>query len=214
MRTPTGPIIEVYADIWCPFAHVGLRAVEEQRARAGRADVAIWVRAWPLELVNGGPLDPVVTKEHADDLRAQVVPQLFHDLDVDHFPPSTLEALALANRAYRTDSKTGERMSLVLRDALFERGQNIADLATLEHLALDLGVVMPDESDRADVLTDWREGVERGVQGSPHFFCGNREVFCPSLDITRDPVEGLSIARDVSRLSEFLDLCFARTGST
>ena len=105
-------------------------------------------------------------------------------------------------------------MSLVLRDALFERGQNIADLATLEHLALDLGVVMPDESDRADVLTDWREGVERGVQGSPHFFCGNREVFCPSLDITRDPVEGLSIARDVSRLSEFLDLCFARTGST
>ena len=214
MRTPTGPIIEVYADIWCPFAHVGLRAVEEQRARAGRADVAIWVRAWPLELVNGGPLDPVVTKEHADELRAQVAPLLFQDLDVDHFPTSTLEALALANRAYRTDMKTGERMSLALRNALFERGGDIADLATLEHLALDLGVVMPDESDRADVLTDWREGVERGVQGSPHFFCGNREVFCPSLDITRDPVEGLSIARDVSRLSEFLDLCFARTGST
>ena len=97
----TGPI-EVFADIWCPFAHVGLRAIEEQRARAGRRDVAIRVRAWPLELVNGAPLDPAVTKEHADELRDQVAPTLFQGLDVDRFPTSTLEALALANRAYRT----------------------------------------------------------------------------------------------------------------
>ena len=74
MSRATSPVIEVFADIWCPFAHVGLRAIEEQRARAGRRDVAIWVRAWPLELVNGAPLDPAVTKEHADDLRDEVAP--------------------------------------------------------------------------------------------------------------------------------------------
>ena len=45
--------IEVFADVLCPFTHVGLRAVAEQRARAGRDDVVIRVRAWPLELVNG-----------------------------------------------------------------------------------------------------------------------------------------------------------------
>ena len=45
MNTPSNPIIEAFADIWCPFAHVGLRAVEEQRARSGRSDVSIWVRA-------------------------------------------------------------------------------------------------------------------------------------------------------------------------
>jgi len=72
--------IEVFADIWCPFAHVGLRAIEDQRARAGRTDVAIRVRAWPLELVNGEPLDPTVTGEHAEELRDQVALTLFQGL--------------------------------------------------------------------------------------------------------------------------------------
>ncbi|MGP0108134.1 MAG: DsbA family protein [Acidimicrobiales bacterium] len=210
MNTTTMPVIEVFADIWCPFAHVGLRAIEEQRARTGRTDVAIWVRAWPLELVNGAPLDPAVTWEHADDLREQVAPTMFRNLDVDRFPSSTLDALALANRAYRTDLQLGERVSFALRDALFEEGRDISDQATLEYLARDLGVVMPYDTDRADVVADWHEGGRRGVLGSPHFFCGDTDVFCPSLDITKDPVEGVSVIRDVSRLTEFLQRCMAQ----
>ena len=208
----TGPIIEVFADIWCPFTHVGLRAVKEQRARAGRDDVAIWVRAWPLELVNGGPLDPLVTRAHADDLRNQIAPKLFQRLDVDQFPSSTLDALALANRAYRTGPDVGERASFMLRDALFEEGRNISDHATLQSLARDLGVAMPGETDRSDVVEDWREGVRRGVLGSPHFFCGDTDVFCPSLDISKDPVDGMSIVKDVSRLTQFLAQCFGQPG--
>ena len=202
----------MFADIWCPFAHVGLRAIEEQRARAGRTEVAIWVRAWPLELVNGAPLDPTVTgacRGSAD----QVAPDLFSHLDVDRFPTSTLEALALANRAYRTDLQVGERVSFALRDALFEEGRDISDPVTLEYLAHDLGVVMPDETDRAAVLADWHEGTRRGARGSPHFFCGDADVFCPTLDITKDPAEGLSVVRDTSRLTEFLERCLAQTGS-
>ena len=135
MSATTRPVIEVFADVWCPFAHVGLRTLAEQRARIGRTDVAIWVRAWPLELVNGVPLDPMVTKKHADELVAQVAPNLFRRLDVEGFPNSTIDALALANRAYRTDLQVGERVSFALRDALFEEGQDISDPATLEHLA-------------------------------------------------------------------------------
>jgi len=209
-------VIEVFADIWCPFAHVGLRAIEEQRARADRSDVTIRVQAWPLELVNGAPVDPSVSKKHADDLRNQVALGLFAHLDVDRFPTSTLEALALAlalaNRAYRTDLQVGERVSFALRDALFEEGRDISDPVTLEYLAHDLGVVMPDETDRAAVLADWDEGKRRGVRGSPHFFCGDTDVFCPSLDIAKDPVEGLSVVRDVSRLTEFLERCLAQPG--
>jgi len=212
MSEKTGPAIEVFADIWCPFAHVGLRAIEEQRARAGRSDVSIRVRAWPLELVNGAPLDPAVTKVHADDLRNQVAPGLFAHLDVDRFPTSTLEALALANRAYRTDLQVGERVSFALRDALFEEGRDISDPVTLEYLAHDLGVVMPDETDRVAVLADWDEGRRRGVRGSPHFFCGDTDVFCPTLDITKDPVEGLSVVRDIPRLTAFVEQCLARLG--
>jgi hypothetical protein len=187
-----------------------LRAIQEQRARSGRSDVAIWVRAWPLELVNGSPLDPAVTAEHANDLREQVAPSLFEHLDVERFPSSTLDALALANRAYRTDTQTGERVSFALRDALFEEGRDISERATLEALAHDLGVVMPDESDRARVLEDWRDGQRRCVLGSPHFFCDDADVFCPSLDITKDPVQGVSIAKDAARLTEFLARCLSQ----
>ena len=214
MSVATGPVIEIFADIWCPFAHVGLRAIDEQRARTGRTDVGIWVRAWPLELVNGVPLDPMVTEKHADELRAQVAPNLFRHLDVDRFPKSTLDALALANRAYRTNLQVGERMSFALRDALFEEGRDISDPATLVHLARENGVVMPDEADRADVVAEWHEGERRRVLGSPHFFCGENDVFCPALDITKDNVEGVSIVRDVSRLTEFLERCVARPGSS
>ena len=206
-----GTTIEVFADVWCPFAHVGLRAIEEQRARAGRTDVAIRVRAWPLELVNGVPLAPAVTKEHADELRDQVAPSLFQGLDVDHFPTSTLDALALANRAYRSDLQLGERVSFALRDALFEEGRDISDRAVLESLAHDLGVLLPDESDHVAVLADWREGRRRGVLGSPHVFCGEADVFCPTLEITKDPVAGLSVVRDTAELTAFLDRCFEQS---
>jgi len=199
--------IEVFADIWCPFAHVGLRAIEDQRARAGRTDIAIRVRAWPLELVNGVPLDPTVTGEHADELRDQVAPTLFQGLDIGHFPTSTLEALALANRAYRSDLQLGERVSFALRDALFEEGRDISDPTTLADLAYDLGVLMPDASDRSAVLDDWHEGQRRGVLGSPHFFCGAADVFCPTLDIAKNPVAGLSVVRVTAQLTAFMDRC-------
>ena len=201
------PTIEVFADIWCPFAHVGLRMIEEQCAHAGRTDVAIWVRAWPLELVNGAPLDAAITREHADVLREQVAPGLFQHFDIERFPSSTIDALALANRAYRADLRDGERISFALRNALFEQGQDISDRVTLEHIAYDQGVVMPDESDRADVIADWHEGKRRSVLGSPHFFCGDLDAFCPSLDITKDPVHGMSIVWSATRLTEFLDRC-------
>ena len=65
--------IEVFADIWCPFAHVSLRCVTEARDAAGRSDVAIHVRAWPLELVNGAPMDPAKAAHHAHEIgRAHV----------------------------------------------------------------------------------------------------------------------------------------------
>ena len=150
-----------------------------------------------------------MTKSHADELREQVAPQLFRKLEVNRFPTSTLGALALANRAYRADLHLGERVSFALRDALFEQGRDISDPAVLEHLANDFGVVTPDSSDRAAVIADWHEGQRRGVLGSPHFFCGDTDVFCPTLDITKDPIEGLSVVRDVSRLMQFLTECLA-----
>ena len=209
LQESESPVVEVFADIWCPFTHVGLRAIDEQRILTGRNDVVIKVRSWPLELVNGAPLDAVVTQEHIDDLREQVAPMLFRDFNPKRFPTSTLEALALVVRAYRADPKLGEQASFALRDALFEHGQDISDVAVLKVIAGDLGLELPDDADREAVLADWHEGQQRGVLGSPHFFCGDTDTFCPSLDIMKDPQRGVLISRDTSRLTVFLERCFA-----
>ena len=41
----------------------------------------------------------------------------------------------------------------------------------------------PDAAEAA-IRADWEQGTARGVQGSPHFFVGERGWFCPSLEIS------------------------------
>jgi predicted DsbA family dithiol-disulfide isomerase len=201
-------VIEVYADIWCPFAHVGIRSVVRRRNQLGRDDVVLRVRAWPLELVNGEPLDPTITAEHVDDLRTQVASDLFAHFDPDHFPRTSLRALAVAAVAYRRDDGIGEAVSLALRDALFEEGCDISRADVLASVANAHGVGDSGPEDDRAVLAEWREGESRGVIGSPHFFCRELEVFCPSLDISKDEAGQLHVRRDTGALDAFLTECF------
>jgi predicted DsbA family dithiol-disulfide isomerase len=202
----SGPI-EVYADLWCPFSHVGLRAAVAQRAAAGRDDVLLRVRPWPLELVNGAPMEPAKAAANAAALREQVAPALFAQVDVEHFPRSTLEALALVEAAYRQDPKLGEAASLRLRDALFEEGRDLSDAVVLAELAAELGIGLVEEADRAAIGRSLTEGRARGVVGSPHFFCGDRDVFCPLLEISRSDGE-LELRARAAELAGFLEGCF------
>jgi predicted DsbA family dithiol-disulfide isomerase len=199
--------IEVFADLRCPFTHVGLRRLVERRAALGRVDVALTIRAWPLELVNDAPLDPVMIGEEVDELRAQVAPDLFTGFDPSHFPASSLPGLMLAAAAYHHSVHAGEHVSLALREALFEDGRDIADPAVLHDIAADAGIETPTAAATEDVLADWREGVQRGVIGSPTFLIGDRAFFCPSLDIS--PIDGhLRITSDPAALDTFLDSAF------
>ena len=200
--------IEVYADVWCPFAHVGLRCVVERRTQLGRQDVALDIRAWPLELVNGTPLDPETTADHVRDLRAQVAPDLFSNFDPEHFPSTCLPALACVHAAYRKDLRTGEAVSFALRDALFEKGLDISRQDVLSEVARANGVGPSDAADEKSVLTDWHEGVKRDVKGSPHFFCGDHDAFCPSLDILKVGKRHLDVKINLDDLDAFLSECF------
>jgi 2-hydroxychromene-2-carboxylate isomerase len=200
--------IEVYADVWCPFAHVGLRCVVERRTQLGREDVTLDIRAWPLELVNGRPLDPEATTHHVRDLRAQVAPGLFSNFEPEHFPSTCLPALACVHAAYRRDLRTGEAVSLALRDALFEKGLDISRSDVLSEVAKANGVDPSDAVDEQSVLADWHEGVKRGVKGSPHFFCGDLDAFCPSLDILKDGKDHLDLKTNRDNLDAFLTECF------
>ncbi len=201
-------IIEVFADISCPFAHVGIRCVIERRAQMKREDVALHVRAWPLELVNGEPLDPATTARHIEELRTQVDPDLFRRFDPNHFPTTTLPALAWVHAAYDKDMKRGEAVSIALRNALFENGVDISDPGALSDVVRAEGVGSFDAADEQAVLDDWHEGRERGVKGSPHFFCGGDDAFCPSLDIFKDGSGRLEVRRNMDVLDAFLENCF------
>jgi predicted DsbA family dithiol-disulfide isomerase len=201
------PTLEVFADVWCPFAHVGLRAAAAFRSVRGREDVPFLIRSWPLELVNGVPLVPATTAEHVRELREQVAPDLFRGFDVAHFPTSSLRALALAELGYRRDAHTGEAVSFALREALFEEGRDVASDEVLGDLATRYGLD-PLEATEESVRASWSLGQARGVRGSPHFFCSGRDAFCPTLEVRRDGDGHLEVAWRAHELETFLSTCF------
>ena len=203
------PLIEVFADVWCPFAHVGLRAFVARRRELGREDVSLWIRAWPLELVNSEPLEGHHVAQEVEDLRTQVAADLFTAFDEDAFPTTSLPALTLAASAYGRDAPTGEQVSLRLRDAIFEEGRDVSDEDVLSSIARAHDLQLAAPNDHEAVVGDWREGQRRGVKGSPHFFCGEVSEFCPSLHIAKDGEDRLHVRADPARLNDFVRRCLA-----
>lgn len=200
-------VVEVFADLGCPFTHVGLRRFVERRAERGRADVQLLVRSWPLEIVNGDPLDPDFIAEEVVDIRAAVAPDLFTGFSASAFPTTSIPGLALAAAAYAIDLGTGEAVSLELRDLLFEQGVDVSDPATLDSVAARHGIDRA-AVDASVVEADHAEGVARGVIGSPHFFTGSGGFFCPALDVHRDTDGHLRIHADPVGFDAFLTACF------
>jgi len=196
--------VDVYADISCPFTHVGLRRLAAARdTRAPR--VRIRVRAWPLEWINGHPLAPDLVAAEIAGLRASVAPELFAGFDTPTFPTTTIPALGLAAAAYRIGDDVGERVSLRLRDALFEEGRDIGAADELRAIGAEFGVQpMEPLASEAAVRADWENGRARNVRGSPHFFVGAHGWFCPSLRVRHE-----GDAFDISLDAEALDAFYA-----
>lgn len=199
-------MIEVFADIWCPFAYVGLVQLQAIRDELAPS-LPIVVRAWPLELVNGTPLDPRTVAEEVADLRAQVVPELFAGLDPDHFPTTTIPALGLVAAAAQHGPSLGETVGMALRRWLFEEGRDVSDPAVLAEAAQAVSIAVPSAAQsRAAVDESYALGRARGVKGSPHFFVGSSESFCPTLRIARSGAH-LQIGMQRERLRSWLSSC-------
>ena len=209
----TRAIVEVFADVTCPFAHVGLRRFVARREEFGLRGPILRVRAWPLELVNGEPLEPSLVAQHAVELREQVAPDLFRGFNPDLVPVSSMPALELVAAAYELSNPAGERASLLVRDARFEQGLDIGEPDVLDAIAAKEGItVRPAEAERI-VVHDYEEGRRRGVRGSPEFFLDGRGWYCPSLHIAQ--VDGvLRIEPDVEAIEAFLAACFEETPIT
>ena len=195
-------VLEVFADVTCPFTHVGLKRVIEHIASSGRP-IALRVRAWPLEWVNGAALDVDAVEMKAKALTEQLGVDDFSGLLHDQWPSSTLPALGLAAAAYERDMSTGLAVSLALRTALFEHGRNIGEPAVLAEIAAEHGLAVPAGDDTTAVQADYDEGRRLGVSGSPHFFVGDDNFFCPALDLGHDADGNLTARLDTVGLAEF-----------
>ncbi len=189
--------VEVFADVLCPFTHAGLHTLIDRRSALGRTEPRLRIRAWPLELVNGAPLDAHHIGAEVTALRESVRPDLFAGFAVDTFPGTSMVAFALAAAAARTgDPVLVEEVGMALRDAVFERGLDVGRPEVVAPIAarFDLEPLDTAATSRA-VQSDWDEGRTRGVIGSPHFFTPEGESrFCPVLDISRDDVGNFVIA--------------------
>ncbi len=203
--------VEVFADVLCPFTHAGLHTLIDRRTALGRTEPRLRIRAWPLELINGQPLDAHHIGAEVTALRESVRPDLFAGFAVDTFPGTSMVAFALAAAAARTgDPVLVEEVGMALRDAVFERGLDVGRPEVVAPIAarFDLEPLDAAATSRA-VQSDWDEGRTRGVIGSPHFFTPEGESrFCPVLDIRR--VDGeLQVRVDETSMPEFLAACFA-----
>ncbi|HEY5662403.1 MAG TPA: DsbA family protein [Ilumatobacter sp.] len=194
--------VQVWADVTCPFTHVGLKRVVHHIAELDHP-VTVHVRAWPLEWVNGAGLEIGAVELKAKALTEQLGVDDFAGLRHDHWPTSTLSALALAAEAYRRDMATGLSVSLELRMALFEHGIDVGDPDVLAQIAANRGLPPPGPVASAAVQADYDAGRRRGVTGSPHFFVGEDDFFCPALDLGHDEHGNLTARFDAAGLAEF-----------
>lgn len=203
--------IEVFADITCPFTHVGLKRVVAQIAEIG-AQADLVVRAWPLEWVNGEMFtaDAIVTKIGV--LHDQLGVDDFEGFDPSHWPSTSIPALNLCAAASRVGSAEGLEVALDVRAALFERGADISDPAVLAEIAAAHGLPAIGVDPDSDVAADYAEGQRRGVRGSPDFWLGDTEFFCPSLDLSRADNGDLVAHFDPEGLSRFVAAAVGRVG--
>lgn len=195
--------VEVFADITCPFTHVGLRILTEHLADAGRS-VPVHVRAWPLEWVNGAPLEPAAVAAKIDVLRDQLGQDYFSGWRADRWPKTTIPALNLAAGAYRRSASFGLRFSLAVRAMLFEDGLDISDPQVLSMIAGFHHLPTPFSTPALGVADDYAEGQRRNVTGSPHFWIGSDNYFCPALDIGHDTTGALTASFDPHGFAQFV----------
>ncbi|MEZ5135151.1 MAG: hypothetical protein R2699_08910 [Acidimicrobiales bacterium] len=158
------------------------------------------VHAWPLELVNDRPLDPHHVGREIEAIVASVAPDLFAGFDASTFPATSLPAMALAAQAYAAGGTAlGEAVSMDLRRAVFESGQDVSQPDVLDAIAAAHGIDRDDGGGSAVppvVADDYAQG-RPGVIGSPHFFVEGADWFCPVLEISQS--DGSSMWRRARR---------------
>ncbi|GAA2315489.1 dithiol-disulfide isomerase [Nonomuraea roseoviolacea subsp. roseoviolacea] len=173
--------VQVWSDLLCPFAYVGLLRLRRARERLGLdGAVRLEHRTFPLELFNG-PHPRRGTDTEAVGL-GQIEPEaqfrVWTAAD-DLYPHTVLLAAEAVHAASAQSRAAGEELDLALRRAFWTHSRSISHRQVILEVAGDLADGVVDVTElaaaldsgrhRADVMRDFAVSRTDAVPGSPTF---------------------------------------------
>lgn len=153
----TAPSSRYSADVTCLFTHVGLQILTTYLAHVDLS-IAVRLRAWPHEWVEGVPFEAPVVAPKVDAVRDQLGADWFVGWRTDRWPKTTIPALNLVAAAYRRSASFGLEISLALRSMLFDDGLDISEHSVLDMIADSQSLPRPGPEPVESVLDDHVEG--------------------------------------------------------
>jgi predicted DsbA family dithiol-disulfide isomerase len=184
--------IEVWSDLLCPFAYVGLLRLRRARARLG-LDTAIEHHTFPLELFNG-PHPRRGTDTEAVGL-GQIEPdagfRVWTAAD-DLYPHTVLLAAEAVHAASAQGLAAGEELDLALRRAFWTESRSISHRKVILDVAGavpqvdvdELAAALDEGRYRKDVMADFAVAQTDAIAGSPTFrFADGTTVTNPGIEM-------------------------------
>ena len=169
--------IQVWSDLLCPFAYVGILRLRRARERLG-LDVSLEHHTFPLELFNG-PHPRRGTDTEAVGL-GQIEPEahfrVWTEPD-DRYPHTVLLAAEAVHAASAQSLRAGEELDLALRQAFWTHSRSISHRQVILDVAGQLAGVdvealaaaLDTGRRRADVMADFAVAQTDAIAGSPTF---------------------------------------------
>lgn len=186
------PTIEVWSDLLCPFAYVGLLRLRRARERLG-LDVRVDHHTFPLELFNG-PHPRRGTDTEAVGL-GQIEPEagfrVWTAAD-DLYPHTVLLAAEAVHAASAQGLTAGEELDLALRRAFWTGSRSISHRQVILDVAAavpqvdvaELTAALDDGRYRKQVMADFAVASTDAIPASPTLrFADGTTVANPGIQV-------------------------------
>jgi predicted DsbA family dithiol-disulfide isomerase len=187
------PTIEVWSDLLCPFAYVGLLRLRRARERLGLGDVRIEHHTFPLELLDG-PHPRRGTDTEAVGL-GQIEPEagfrVWTAAD-DLYPHTVLLAAEAVHAASAQSLTAGEELDLALRRAFWTGSRSISHRQVILDVATgvpqvdveELTAALDDGRHRKQVMADFAVAATDAIPASPTLrFADGTTVTNPGIQV-------------------------------
>jgi predicted DsbA family dithiol-disulfide isomerase len=184
--------IEMWSDLLCPFAYVGLLRLRRARSRLG-LDVRIEHHTFPLELFNG-PHPRRGTDTEAVGL-GQIEPEagfrVWTAAD-DLYPHTVLLAAEAVHAASAQSLAAGEELDLALRRAFWTESRSISHRQVILDVAAaippvdvdELTAALDDGRHRKQVMADFAVAGSDAIPASPTLlFADGTAVTNPGIEV-------------------------------